>query len=314
MNVDESSKASRLLAWLQLMRLPNVFTAMADVAMGFWFTHESLSAVGTFLLLLVSSSCLYTAGMVINDVYDFEQDRHERPQRPLPSGRIPLRIAITLGFVLILIGEIFGGLTALVASDWRPVVLAPVLAILVLRYNSRWKHTLLGPIAMGGCRFLNVLLGMSASAHPWTVVNLAVAGGIGIYVVGVTWFARKEAAANIPRINLFGGFITMLVGMAMLESFPQVMPNVSSASLLNIAPQYWMPLWTAIIVLVCWRFVRAIMRPEPELVQRGVKTGILAIVVLDAAVVLGVRGCWPALTVLLLLVPAIALGRWVYST
>jgi hypothetical protein len=50
------------------------------------------------------------------------------------------------------------------------------------------------------------------------------------------------------------------------------------------------------------------------MVQAAVKTGILGIIVLDAAVVFGVRGCLPAVAVLLLLLPAIVLGRWVYST
>jgi 4-hydroxybenzoate polyprenyltransferase len=315
MTADESSQPSRLLAWVQLMRLPNVFTAMADVAMGFWFTHESLMPLGTFVLLLVSSSCLYIAGMILNDVYDLEQDRRERPKRPIPSDRIPRETAVLVGYLLFCCGILAATFSKeSPGNDWRLAGVVFGLAALILLYDRFLKRTVLGPFAMGGCRFLNVLLGMSAAPQPWTVVNYIVAGGIGIYIVGVTWFARKEAAAKIPRIHLFAGSITMLVGIAMLQSFPQFLSSASSASLLNLAPQYWMPLWTAIVVLVCWRFVQAIMQPESALVQRAVKTGILVIIVLDAAVVLGVRGCLPALTVLLLLVPAIALGRWVYST
>jgi 4-hydroxybenzoate polyprenyltransferase len=82
MSISGNSTTSRSIAWLQLMRLPNVFTAMADVAMGFWFTHESLSPLGQLVLLLISSSCLYTCGMILNDVYDLEQDRRERPNFP----------------------------------------------------------------------------------------------------------------------------------------------------------------------------------------------------------------------------------------
>ena len=70
------------------MRLPNVFTAMADVAMGFLFTDEAFQPLLTFILLLITSSCFYIAGMVLNDCFDVEQDRRERPQRPIPSGRI----------------------------------------------------------------------------------------------------------------------------------------------------------------------------------------------------------------------------------
>src|SRR5262249_19245154 len=98
--------SSRLLAYLQLFRLPNVFTAMADIAMGFWFTHAAVAGIDwlVFALLVVASSCLYIAGMVLNDVYDVEIDRQERPKRPLPSGRVDGRLAKRIGFALLLAG------------------------------------------------------------------------------------------------------------------------------------------------------------------------------------------------------------------
>jgi 4-hydroxybenzoate polyprenyltransferase len=310
---EESFKPSRFLAWLQLMRLPNVFTAMADVAMGFWFTHEALSPLGVFLLLLVSSSCLYIAGMVLNDVFDLDQDRRERPGRPLPSGRISARDAAGIGRMLLVFGVIFACLTMADTSKLHAGLVASVLALLIYAYDYFLKRTPLGPLAMGGCRFLNVLLGMSATAQPWTAANFEVAGGIGVYIVGVTWFARREATAS-PRVHLIGGFFTMLVGMALLWSFPKFLPPAELMPMLELRPQYWALLWIAFAALIAWRFVRAITGPQPALVQRAVKTGILSIIVLDAAAVFGMRGCWPAIGVLLLLVPSIILGRWVYST
>ena len=72
---------NRLLPYLQLFRAPNVFTAIADVAMGFLVVSRSLEAWGEFLLLAVASAALYTAGMVLNDVFDFEVDQRQRPHR-----------------------------------------------------------------------------------------------------------------------------------------------------------------------------------------------------------------------------------------
>jgi hypothetical protein len=76
----------------------------------------------------------------------------------------------------------------------------------------------------------------------------------------------------------------------------------------------WLVLWAMIISLSGWRFAQAIATPESGSVQSAVKTGILGIIVLDAAVVYGVHGVGAAVGVLLLLAPAILLGRWVYST
>src|SRR5437868_1114393 len=108
------------------MRLPNVFTAMADIFMGYWFTHETLEPIGAFLLLLVSSSCLYIAGMVFNDVFDVEQDRRERPHRPIPSGRISKRSATVLGCSIMFAGLAAGNIaySVFVHNPQLPALLA----------------------------------------------------------------------------------------------------------------------------------------------------------------------------------------------
>ena len=91
------------LAYLQLFRLPNVFTAIADVLMGYLLVHRVLEPSDTFplLLLVLASSLIYTAGMVLNDVFDYQVDCQERPQRPLPSGRISLGRARLLGLLML---------------------------------------------------------------------------------------------------------------------------------------------------------------------------------------------------------------------
>ena len=85
------------LAFLQLIRLPNVVTAAADSLAGWLLVTGSLSAPGRWLPLLAASMLLYASGTILNDVFDFEIDRVERPGRPLPSGRVSRRIAAWLG-------------------------------------------------------------------------------------------------------------------------------------------------------------------------------------------------------------------------
>ena len=95
----ETNAPSRLRAWLELLRLPNVFTAVADVMMGFLVTHATLRPASEFALLVAASCCLYLAGMVLNVVFDVEQDTTERPERPIPSGRITRSAASRLGWL-----------------------------------------------------------------------------------------------------------------------------------------------------------------------------------------------------------------------
>ena len=70
-----------------------------------------------------------------------------------------------------------------------------LLVAAILLYDAWLKRTWLGPIAMGTCRFLNVLLGLTAAdsySLPWAA-RVYLASVVGLYIVGVTWFARTEA-------------------------------------------------------------------------------------------------------------------------
>src|SRR5689334_7189991 len=84
----QRKKRSGVLAWLRIMRLPNVFTAIADVSMGFLFVRHTVDTPLLFGFLIVASAALYTAGIMFNDLFDYEVDARERPYRPLPSGQV----------------------------------------------------------------------------------------------------------------------------------------------------------------------------------------------------------------------------------
>ncbi len=313
---------------MRLFRIPNVFTAMADVAMGFLFVHQSLQPVVVFVLLLIASSLLYTAGMVLNDVYDIEVDARERPNRPLPSGQIPVGWAKWLGYELLLVGAAAGWLAGYIlpveaAAAWRSGAVATALAVAIVLYDAVLKKTLVGPLAMGACRFLNVLLGMSvaplvaagnSATLGYDVTQLLVAGGIGVYIVGVTWFARTEATASSRR-QLISAVAVMMAGVGMLALFPWVGGN--APRLMLRPPMIWPLMLLLLVATIFRRCYSAILDPAPQLVQAAVKHCILSLIILDAAVTLAVtRPSEPfwALGVLALLLPTLLLGKWVYST
>jgi 4-hydroxybenzoate polyprenyltransferase len=93
-----------VLAYARLMRLPNVFTALADVGVGVFASGLYAADPLAALLLAVASASLYTAGMVSNDCFDLAEDQRERPFRPLPAGQISLRTAQLLTVGLMLVG------------------------------------------------------------------------------------------------------------------------------------------------------------------------------------------------------------------
>jgi len=310
----------KLLAYLQLLRLPNVFTAIADVAMGFLvtrlaFPQEDASSVtiATFVMLVLASVCLYLAGMVLNDLFDVEVDRLERPTRPLPSGRVAIAMAARLGYGLLLLGVACGWAAAYLAGDMRPGIVASLLAIAVVAYNRLLKQTPAGPVGMGASRALNVLLGMSTSIEPWGEWNWMVATGVGVYIIGVTWFARSEATES-QRFELLLGTAVIVAGLGLLAWSLHSMPAVEVVTLLQLQPMRWYLLWAVLGIIIARRCVVAIADPRPQLVQQAVRQCIFSLVMLDAVICYAMRDVYGAIAILLLLPPMLILGRVVYST
>jgi hypothetical protein len=300
----------RLTAWLQLLRLPNVFTAAADVTMGYVVTHGELQPVLYFGLLVSASCLLYLSGMVLNDVFDAEVDAIEQPHRPIPSGRVPLKSAATVGWGLWISGLACGWLVTFLANDWRPGVVATLLGCIILLYDGALKTSRFAPLLMGECRFLNVLLGMSLMFVPWGRAELLIATGIGIYIVGVTVFARTDAKLS-SRGRLTSGLLVLVAGIVLLAGVPTL---TYYRPPLEVPPVGWHLLWIAIGLITLRRCISAIFEPTPQRVQAAVRHCVQSIIVLDAAVAVGYAGPFWGFVILALLVPTLLLTMWLNST
>jgi 4-hydroxybenzoate polyprenyltransferase len=308
----------RVLAFAQLLRFPNVFTAFADIALATVVDGTILpSTTPSFwvaaLLLAMTSGCLYLAGMVWNDIFDRAEDKLTRPGRPLPSGRIRVRTAVVLGILLFLLGLSFAVLSGLPvigkSESWNPepLIYAAGIMTAVLIYDGGLKRTVIGPIGMGSCRFLNVLLGFSAIPDEmidiWLRIHLA--GVIGTYIVGVTWFARTEEGESKKRQLIAASCvmaISLLLALALKAKLPPSTDTIIFPYLLVLFGFF-----------VGRPIVRAISIRGPREVQAAVKRCVLGLVGLDALLATAFAG--PAgLLIVLLLPPALVIGKWVYST
>jgi 4-hydroxybenzoate polyprenyltransferase len=298
---------SQLRAYAQLMRLPNVFTAFADICLGGLAAGALPQRWFAFGLLLLSSACLYSGGMVLNDLYDFEQDKRERPFRPLPSERISRWTALWFGYALLLSGLLLAFLSGWRAEglSWTPGDVAGFLVTAIILYDACMKRTWAGPIGMGACRFLNVLLGLSIGGSIGGLRNLHLAAIVGVYIIGVTWFARTEARMSNQRM-LTGAAGAMLLGLLLALPLPLGLERSLGTILF---PYMLVALGFFLGLPVC----QAIVTPTPANVQAAVKRAIMGLAALDAVLATAFAGLW-GLLVLLLLLPALYLGRRIYST
>src|SRR6266478_6117111 len=110
---------TRLRAWFQLLRPPNLFTVPGDPLMGYLLANPS-DLDWSLAWAVLASLCLYCAGLLMNDLADQAEDRRERPARPLPSGAVrpgPVWGATALlGGAGLLAAWVAGGQPALLCS------------------------------------------------------------------------------------------------------------------------------------------------------------------------------------------------------
>jgi 4-hydroxybenzoate polyprenyltransferase len=213
---------SRVRAYLELVRAPNLFTAVADSLAGYWLCTSAFGFTWRTGLILASSACLYAYGIVLNDLMDVEMDRRERPSRPLPSGRINRSTAKTICGTLLAFGIVFplcAGIS-LVNPDhidlrMTPTLVAMTIAVCIAAYDCLLKGSWLGPAAMGACRGLNVLMGMSVAGTLMWDIRIAAPLAMFIYVASFTAFGRTETQAT-PQRSLITGTAGVIAGLLVL--------------------------------------------------------------------------------------------------
>lgn len=209
---ETASLQSTLRNWFQLFRLPNLLTAPGDPIAGFLLANTGLVALFPRLLwVALASLCFYTGGLVFNDWADRERDAKERPDRPLPSCRVTPGQALLAGTLLFALGLIF-----CVWVGSQTFWLGLCLCVLIQTYNLSVKEvSVVGPLVMGACRGLSVLLGASAARDHASMGPGAWAAALIIagYVASITHLSRKETGPAAPTVEAWMPLGVLVLGL-----------------------------------------------------------------------------------------------------
>lgn len=283
--------------YIVLTRPANIITAHADIFAGiaiagsyfsqqFNILHLTFPQFVTVICLLLSTTFLYAGGIALNDFFDVEIDRKERPERPIPSGKVSSRNALI--FILILF---FIGITSAFNVTIESGIIAVAISLLCFSYNAVTKHqAVIGSINMGLCRGMNLALGVSVIggcvSNLWFILFIPTA-----YITGVTLMSKNEVYGGdrifIKRtLMLYITTVVLVLSLMILKEF-----NVFKA-----AP--------FIIFFTYSSFIPAIIalrNTTGKMVQNAVKAGVLSLILLDAALAAGFGGLIVGLVVLALL-------------
>jgi 4-hydroxybenzoate polyprenyltransferase len=275
-----------LKPYLQLMRPANLVTAVADIAAGVCLASLTGAVQPESLgWLALSTLGLYGGGVVFNDFFDAELDAVERPERPIPSGRVTKTAAGVLAGTLLAFGVAMAFLNSTVSG---PLALA--VALLTIVYDRFAKpNVFLGPLTMGACRGGNLLLGLSAvDTAPFERWNLALVPVL--YIFAVTLISRGEVHGGKRAPLYFAGILFLLVQLAQWGT-----AHLNGHAFLTI------PYLVLHGALLYPPLIQAYRQPTGPNIGGAVKAGVISLILMNAAWAAAAGQWLPALGIAALL-------------
>lgn len=219
-----SSPKSGWFGYLELMRISNNPTVISNTLAGVALAGVSIGDWRVWLLAL-AFSLFYSAGMVFNDWCDYAIDLRERPDRPLPSGRVSRKVAL-----LLTIGLFGVGLGCVALVSLQGLLWASCLVGLIVLYDLWHKTNPISPVLMAGTRILVYLSTIAAlDAHfswqAWLAVGL-----LFCYVMGFTFIAKSELR---PQLKALWPALCVLLPAGYALVTPDFSPIIVSVGLLS---------------------------------------------------------------------------------
>lgn len=262
--------------WLQLCRISNTPTVVSNVMVGCAIGASGRDAFPWLQAALVAAAMLvlYVAGMALNDLCDVAVDRVERPERPIPSGRITRQQAavfVVLSMVLAL------ALLSLISQ--ASLLWGLALTCVIIAYDTLHRFASSVALLMGVCRGL-IYLTAAVAVNPaasWEIA-LPPAFLLTLYVMLLTLVSQAE---NTDQ----------LAGRAWLSL-------VILATALVVPPVWFttngVPVWAIVpgVLLACWLLwaCHAVFRKPPR-TKLAILTWLSGLCLVDAYI-LAVQD-WP---------------------
>jgi 4-hydroxybenzoate polyprenyltransferase len=253
-----------LRAYAELARVSNLPTCISNSLVGCALgARGPLFPWGDVLPISAGICLLYVAGMVMNDILDRGSDWVERPERPIPSGRVSLLEAWSFAGMTIVVG-----LGLLSNTSTRALDLGLPLAACIVLYDLLHKRYAWSVVLMGICRGMVYLVAAAGVFWPFEFFRaIWLAGTLALYTVAITVVARSE---NIRRLDARRWLAVAL-------------PPVVLAAAFVVQPREFATAGAAGLLLLLWlaRAARAVFAKPPD-TKAAIQSWISGMCLMDA--------------------------------
>jgi 4-hydroxybenzoate polyprenyltransferase len=249
--------------------------------------------------------------VIFNDVADRETDRKERPNRPIPSGKITRRNAILLALLLIIIS-----ITISYFISVATLIIVFVLIPSIFLYDFVLKNSSFGIAAMGATRVLNILLGASLN------LSNSIEGepDYVFYRLGLVCISEFIYISGITAISKYETHKTHSLHLGRLQTLLFLSPVIigvysASIGLFNNNTWIYLFIFGSFILSILKVVTSSKLAMTNSTLQKTISLLIIGIIVHDAVYVGGSLDSWYAgMSTFVLLIPPILLSKRFYVT
>jgi geranylgeranylglycerol-phosphate geranylgeranyltransferase len=165
-----------MIGYLRLLRPGNAVMGAVAVMVGGFLVLSRLGypqgLLANLLMAMAAAFLILGAGNAINDYFDIESDRVNRPKRPIPSGQVGKKGALAFSIILFLIGIALSGFI-----NWVCFAMAVINSLILIAYSLELQDRILwGNIAISylvGSTFLFGGASMGNLTLPFLLMLLA---------------------------------------------------------------------------------------------------------------------------------------------
>ena len=191
--------------------------------------------------------CMAGAGNIINDVFDHEIDAVNKPDRPIPSGKISLKNAGIYAAILDSIAILLGVIISCLIHNFVFLAIIIASAVIIYMYSRYFKAMpMIGNIVVGvmiGLCFVVGGLILLCETEDWTIFKISVYIGLLAAVANVA----RELVKDMEDIHgdelggartfpiLFGKKVSSVIVMILLAVAVAVCILLYTSGLFNIA-------------------------------------------------------------------------------
>jgi len=283
--MKNASTHERLHGWFQLIRLPLLFTVLADPLTGFLIAgglSQGVHGYARVAAVCFISFAMSLFGIITNDLADIQIDMTDHPDRPLPRGLVSPRAASyasQLCFLAAVVPSFFLG--------WRFAFVTLVALISIYSYNFYVKYRpKRASVMMAVMRDLTFGLGILivSDISIRRILMLVVYGvGLFLYYCGLNEITRSETLSKMVRPG--GG--KMLAGAGLCA----LVPLAFTIRLLQVSGTLMPVLFGLLSILLCavylmiafWVYQVSRTGASPARVQMAVHVSFRAALMVQAA-------------------------------